>query len=108
MGPVVGADWSRVLPGDFAEENLSLRQDGLHKSIARAFRWRRLLERGDYGSINDLAAAEKISPTCVGRLLGLTIVDLMERGRLCGPSSGRCLPDSRPSTPWSGLARTAS
>lgn len=44
------------------------------KAIARAFRWRRLLERGDYASINDLAAAEKISPTYVGRVLRLTLL----------------------------------
>jgi hypothetical protein len=44
------------------------------KAIARAFRWRRLLERGDYASINELAAAEKISPTYVGRVLRLTLL----------------------------------
>jgi hypothetical protein len=31
------------------------------KAIARVHRWRRLLESGEYGSITDLAAAEKIN-----------------------------------------------
>jgi hypothetical protein len=32
----------------------------LAKALARAFRGPRMLERGDYGSITDLARAEKI------------------------------------------------
>jgi hypothetical protein len=44
------------------------------KAIARAHRWRRLLESGEYGSITDLAAAEKISQSYVCRVLRLTLL----------------------------------
>ncbi len=33
------------------------------KALARAFRWRRMLENGTYGTIKELAKAEKIHPT---------------------------------------------
>ena len=35
------------------------------KALARAFRWRKLLETGTYGTIEELAAAEKINPSDV-------------------------------------------
>lgn len=46
----------------------------LVKAIARAYRWQRMLEEGNYASMRDLAAAEKISPTYVSRLLRLTLL----------------------------------
>ena len=42
-------------------------------ALARAFRWRRMLETGRYGTIGELAAAEKINSSCVSRLLQLTL-----------------------------------
>lgn len=44
------------------------------KAIARAHRWRRLLENGEYGSITDLATAEKINQSYVCRILRLTLL----------------------------------
>ena len=44
------------------------------KAIARAHRWRRLLESGEYGSITELAAAEKINQSYVGRVMRLTLL----------------------------------
>jgi hypothetical protein len=44
------------------------------KGLARGFRWKRLIERNDYQSISDLAAAEKISEAYVRRLLRLTLL----------------------------------
>ena len=41
------------------------------KVIARGFRWQRLLYDGTYASIEDLAAAEKINPSYVSRILRL-------------------------------------
>jgi hypothetical protein len=35
--------------------------NALIKAIARAFRWRRLLETGVYGTIDEIAVAEKIN-----------------------------------------------
>ena len=46
----------------------------LVKAIARAYRWQRMLEEGAYASMRDLAAAEKISPTYISRLLRLTLL----------------------------------
>ena len=41
------------------------------KVIARGSRWQRMLEDGDYATIDDLAKAENINPTYVGRLVRL-------------------------------------
>ena len=46
----------------------------------RAFRWRKLLETGVYGTIEELAAAEKINSSYVSRILRLTLLapDIVE------------------------------
>ncbi len=44
------------------------------KAIARAFRWRKLIETGVHASIEEVAAAEKINSTYVGRVLRLTLL----------------------------------
>ncbi|BDG74060.1 hypothetical protein [Roseomonas fluvialis] len=46
----------------------------LIKAVARAFRWRRMLETGRFGTINELAAAETINSSYVSRVLRLTLV----------------------------------
>ena len=46
----------------------------LVKALARAFRWRRLLEDGVYGSCEELAAAERINGSYVSRVLRLTLL----------------------------------
>jgi hypothetical protein len=44
------------------------------KALARAFRWRRMLEDGRYASISEIATAEKIDRGYVGRILRLTLL----------------------------------
>jgi hypothetical protein len=44
------------------------------KAIARAFRWRRLLEEGQYSSVVELAEAEKINKSYVSRVLRLSLL----------------------------------
>ncbi len=44
------------------------------KAIARAYRWKRLLETGSYTSLRDLAAAEKINESYLARVLRLTLL----------------------------------
>ena len=44
------------------------------KAIARAFRWRGMIEAGAYATIREIAAAENISETYVGRTLRLTLL----------------------------------
>ena len=46
----------------------------LVKALARAFRWQRMLESGDYVSVSELAAAEKINAPYLGRILRLTLL----------------------------------
>jgi hypothetical protein len=46
----------------------------LVKALARAFRYRRMLEEGRYASITKLAAAEKIERGYLGTLLRLTLL----------------------------------
>ena len=50
------------------------------KALARAFRWRKLLETGTYGTIEELAAVEKINSSYVSRILRLTLLapDILE------------------------------
>ena len=53
----------------------------LVKALARAHRWRRLLEGGRFGTLADLADAEWISRSYVCRVLRLTLLapDIVER-----------------------------
>ncbi|MFN7306742.1 MAG: hypothetical protein ACK5TQ_09195 [Acetobacteraceae bacterium] len=44
------------------------------KAAARAFRCRGMLEADDFATINELAAAEKINPSYVSRVLRLTLL----------------------------------
>ena len=46
----------------------------LVKAIARAFRWRKMLENGQYTTIKEIAKAEKINPSYVSRVLRLTLL----------------------------------
>jgi hypothetical protein len=50
------------------------------KAIARAFRWRKLLETGACGTVEEIAAAEKINASYVSRVLRLTLLapDIVE------------------------------
>jgi hypothetical protein len=50
------------------------------KALARAFRWRKLLEDGTHATIAEIAAAEKINESYVGRVLRLTLLapDIIE------------------------------
>src|SRR5262249_17923038 len=46
----------------------------LVKALARAHRWKAMMERGDYGSVAGLAAAEKINQSYLCRILRLTLL----------------------------------
>jgi hypothetical protein len=46
--------------------------DTLLKALARAHRWRRMLENGQASSINELAEIEKINASYISRILRLT------------------------------------
>jgi hypothetical protein len=52
----------------------------LIKALARAHRWKRILDDGRYGSVSELAAAEKLDRGYLGRILTLTLLapDIVE------------------------------
>ncbi len=75
---VVSPDGS-VLPT--AQRHVAKNADpALLKALGRAFRWKRLLDEGRHESLTDLAAAEKLDRSFLGKLLSLTLLapDLVE------------------------------
>jgi hypothetical protein len=44
------------------------------KALARAFRWKKMLESGEFATIAELAAREKIQPSYLTRILRLTLL----------------------------------
>lgn len=46
----------------------------LVKALARAFRWKRMLESGEYASISELAEKEGIAFTYMARLMRLSLL----------------------------------
>ncbi|MFN6952531.1 MAG: hypothetical protein ACK4NE_08055 [Albidovulum sp.] len=46
----------------------------LVKALARAFRWKRMIDAGRYTTIADLAAQEGIAPSYLTRILRLTLL----------------------------------
>jgi hypothetical protein len=52
----------------------------LVKALARAHRWKRMLEEGRYGTVTELAAGEKLDRGYLGKILMLTLLapDIVE------------------------------
>ena len=69
-----------LTPGSMTSRGPAAADTTLVKVSARAFRWRRMLETGRYGTVNELAAVEKINSSYVSRLLRLTLLapDIVE------------------------------
>ncbi|PWS34588.1 hypothetical protein DFH01_23915 [Falsiroseomonas bella] len=103
---IIGPDGSPMQAGGDAAGLTETRGDpALVKALARAFRWRRMLEEGRYASIRDLARAEGVNRTYVGRLLNLTLlapdlVDAILDGRRTAAAPGLQADGSIPSA-WS-------
>ena len=64
------------------------------KAIARAYRWREMLENSKYATIAEIAAAEKINESSAGRVLRLTL--LAPDMRPAGSGARRAGDDARP------------
>ena len=60
------------------------------KALARAFRWQRMLDSGQFATIGELAAHEKIAPSYLTRVMRLTLLapDIVE-----GIVAGRIAPE---------------
>jgi hypothetical protein len=69
----IGAPASAVL-------NCEGPDNAMIKAVARAFRWREMLETGAHTTITDLAQAERNDHSYVGRILRLTLLapDIIE------------------------------
>lgn len=65
---VIGPDGASLAPSPAQPDS------ALVKALARAFRWRRLLETGVYGTVEEICAAEKINASYVSRVLRLTLL----------------------------------
>jgi hypothetical protein len=48
--------------------------ESVSRALARAHRWKEMLERGTYGSITDLAQDEKVNRSYLCRVLRLTLL----------------------------------
>jgi hypothetical protein len=70
LAPSGAAPWSPAPRVDTA----------LVKAVVRAHRWRQMLESGEYTSSAELAKAEKINDSYLGRILRLTLLapDIIE------------------------------
>jgi hypothetical protein len=102
-----GGRKAMVTPGVLAMEH---RQDvTLIKAVARAFRWRRMLEDGRFGTVAELAAAEKINASYVSRVLRLTLLapDVVEAILDGRQPEGMTLPGllTGVEVAWRGLAK---
>ncbi|MGO8911561.1 MAG: hypothetical protein ACLQDM_19890 [Bradyrhizobium sp.] len=64
LAPPGTAPWSPTPRADTA----------LVKAIARAHRWRQMIESDEYSSSAELARAEKINESYLGRILRLTLI----------------------------------
>ena len=71
-----------VLPANTPEVAAQPRgtDNTLVKALARAFRWKRMLESGEYATIAELAEREGIAPSYMTRVLRLTLLapDIVE------------------------------
>jgi hypothetical protein len=63
-----------VAPAGEPESARTQIDNALVKALARAHRWKRMLESGEYGSLTELAQAEKINRSYLGRVLRLTLL----------------------------------
>ncbi len=75
---IIGPDGT---PGRFGSDPTETQGDpALVKALARAFRWRRMLEGGRFATIDELARAESINASYVSRTLRLTLLapDIVE------------------------------
>jgi hypothetical protein len=64
VGPPGSVPWSPAPRVDVA----------LLKAIVRAYRWREMLESGEYASAADLARAERVNDSYLSRILRLTLL----------------------------------
>jgi len=82
---IVTPDGSELVPATKPQPD-----GALLNALARARRWQRALENGEYGTLAELSAAERISRSYICRVLRLTLLapDIIERVMDGGPTAG--------------------
>ena len=73
---IVAPDGREIVPTSKRQPDSTL-----VKALARAWRWQRMLESGEYATLAELGEAERISRSYVCRVLRLTLLaaDIVER-----------------------------
>jgi hypothetical protein len=82
---IVASDGSEIVPTSKPRPDSTL-----VKALARAWRWQGMLEEGRFGTLADLADAERISRSYVCRVLQLALLapDIIERILEGRPTAG--------------------
>jgi len=78
---IISSDGAPLSPKAMDHGYVPTRGDpALVKALARAHRWRRMLEAGEHGNIRELAKAERVNETYISRALRLTLLapDMVE------------------------------
>ena len=78
---IIAPDGARLTPEEARSGPVPTRGDPvLVKALARAHRWRRMLEAGEHGTARELAKAERVNETFICRALRLTLMspDMVE------------------------------
>jgi hypothetical protein len=63
-----------IIPPPGASAARPRSENTLTKALARAFRWKRMLESGEYTTIADLAKGEGIAPSYMTRVMRMTLL----------------------------------
>ena len=73
---VIAPDGSAIVPTSKPEADSTLL-----KALARAWRWQKLLDEGQFASVRDLAEAERVGLSYISRILRLNLLapDIVER-----------------------------
>lgn len=73
---------SKILPpAEHAPTDARMQDAHVLRAIARAWNWRRRLERGEASTLQDIAAAEKVTDRFVSRMMRLAYLapDVLEK-----------------------------
>lgn len=91
-------------PADLAPAEVRTQDAHVLRAIARAWNWRRKLERGEVSTIHDIAMAERVTDQHVGRMMRLAYLspDVLERLVIHRQSPALSLNDlmAVPDLPW--------
>ena len=100
---IVAPDGSEQVPA-LSSPNREI-DSALVKAIARAYRWQRMLESGEFATLRELAKAERLDPAYVSRVFRLTLlaptcVEAILSGRQSSGTTAKKLMSRLPSE-WS-------